>query len=109
MAPANQVHRSPDAKERLPCRLSSLPTRGRYDHTLSIRPEPRDLDLGNCSREPRSPGRKHIMTREMLRQSYLNADLRLDSPDRATPPNPWQIISSVVTALVAIVSVITQW
>ncbi len=49
------------------------------------------------------------MAREMLPQSYLNADLGLDSPDRTTPPNPWQIISSVVTALAAIVSVITQW
>jgi hypothetical protein len=49
------------------------------------------------------------MAREMLPQSYLNADLGLDSADRTTPPNPWQIISSVVTALAAIVSVITQW
>ena len=45
----------------------------------------------------------------MLRQSYLSVDLGLDPPDRTTPPNPWQIISSVVTALAAIVSVITQW
>src|SRR2546427_1034382 len=45
----------------------------------------------------------------MLPQSYLNADLGLGSLNQPKPPNPWQILSSVVTALVAVVSLITQW
>src|SRR5438132_4582388 len=45
----------------------------------------------------------------MLDEPYPKAALGLDSPSQAGPPNPWQIISSVITAVVAVVSLIIQW
>lgn len=47
----------------------------------------------------------------MLSHRYLLQDTSLDlePPDRPNPPNPWQVISSVVAALVATASLITQW
>lgn len=51
------------------------------------------------------------MTCNMLNHRYPfeGASLELEPPDRPTSPNPWQVISSVVTALVATASLITQW
>jgi len=43
------------------------------------------------------------------RYSLGGAGLEVEPPDRPTPPNPWQVISWVVTALVATASLITQW
>src|SRR5690348_12049822 len=45
----------------------------------------------------------------MLSHRYRAASLDLEPPERPSPPNPWQIISSVITALVATASLITQW
>ena len=45
----------------------------------------------------------------MLPQSHLNEELGLEPSNKSAPPNPWQIISSVVAALAAVASLITQW
>ncbi len=45
----------------------------------------------------------------MLNHKYLAASLDLEPPERPSSLNPWQIISSLVTALVATASLITQW
>ncbi len=47
----------------------------------------------------------------MLSHRYLlqGTSLDLEPPDKPTPPNPWQVISSVVSALVATASLVTQW
>jgi len=42
-------------------------------------------------------------------QSYLNENFGPEPPGRATSPNPWQVISSVVAALAAVSSVVVQW
>ncbi len=50
------------------------------------------------------------MTCKMLhRYSLGGPSLELEPLDRPTPPNPLQVISSVVTALVAIAGLVTQW
>jgi len=51
------------------------------------------------------------MTCKMLNHRYTmeGASLDFEPPDKPTPPNPWQVISSVVAALVAVASLITQW
>jgi len=51
------------------------------------------------------------MTCKMLSHRYLlqGTSLYLEPPDKPTPPNPWQVISSMVSALVATASLITQW
>ncbi len=48
---------------------------------------------------------------KMLSNRYFlqGTSLDLERPDSPTPPNPWQVISSVVAALVAAASLITQW
>jgi len=43
------------------------------------------------------------------RYSLGGASLELEPQDKPTPPNPWQVISWVVTAIVATASLITQW
>jgi len=43
------------------------------------------------------------------RYSLGGASLELEPPHKPTPPNPLQVISSVVTALVATAGLITQW
>ncbi len=43
------------------------------------------------------------------RYSLGGPSLELEPLDRPTPPNPLQVISSVVTALVAIAGLVTQW
>src|SRR5260370_32105454 len=43
------------------------------------------------------------------RYSLGGASLELEPPHKPTPPNPLQVISSVVTALVAAAGLITQW
>jgi hypothetical protein len=53
--------------------------------------------------------RRRIITRKMLQPRYLAASLDSEQPERPASPNPLQIISSVVTALVATASLITQW
>jgi hypothetical protein len=52
-----------------------------------------------------------IMMCKMLihRYSLGGASLELEPQDKPTPPNPWQVISWVVTAIVATASLITQW
>lgn len=47
----------------------------------------------------------------MLSHRYLlqGTSLDVEPPDRPNPPNPWQVISSIVAALVATASLITQW
>src|SRR5467141_4966089 len=47
----------------------------------------------------------------MLLDRYLGAtsSLELEPLERPTGPNPWQIISAVISALVALASLITQW
>src|SRR5882724_569569 len=49
------------------------------------------------------------MTCKMHRYLLQGTSLDLEQPDRPNPPNPWQVISSVVTALVATAGLITQW
>lgn len=51
------------------------------------------------------------MTCKMLNHRYTpgGASLELELPDKPTPPSPWQVISSVVTTLVATAGLITQW
>jgi len=45
----------------------------------------------------------------MHRYLLQGTSLDLEQPDRPNPPNPWQVISSVVTALVAAAGLVTQW
>jgi hypothetical protein len=47
----------------------------------------------------------------MLPDKYfgVTSSLELEPLERPTGPNPWQIISAVISALVALASLITQW
>jgi hypothetical protein len=82
---------------------------------------PAQSGLGNLQRDCRStkvlvkPGdgnksrkRKRYNDATMLDHRIVSS-LELEPLDRPTSPNPWQIISSVVSALVGAAALITQW